>query len=124
MPGKKVGRKGKLDQDLPFRDRKTFAIFPKRFGGWEMYARRRDSGAFKNRRPTAVLPLVHSSLCPCFGDSPIKSAFNRFCSFELFDRRCVSEHAGYIGWKNDTWRRSHTSVTGSLHQVRTEDCAG
>lgn len=62
MPGKKVGRKGKLDQDLPFRDRKTFAIFPKRFGGWEMYARGRDSGVLKNRRPTAVLPLVHSSL--------------------------------------------------------------
>jgi hypothetical protein len=38
MPARKVSRKGKLDQDLPFREPKTFAIFPKRFGGWEFRA--------------------------------------------------------------------------------------
>ena len=34
MPLKKVARKGKLDRDLPFRERKTFAIFPRRSDGW------------------------------------------------------------------------------------------
>lgn len=34
MPVQKVGRKGKLDRDLPFRFRQTFAIFPNRSGGW------------------------------------------------------------------------------------------
>lgn len=36
MSVKKVARKGKLDRDLPFRERKTFAIFPRRFAGWEV----------------------------------------------------------------------------------------
>ena len=39
MSAKKVGRKGKLDQDLPFRYRQTFAIFPNRSRGWAKYAR-------------------------------------------------------------------------------------
>ena len=34
MSLKKVSRKGKLDRDLPFRERKTFAIFPRRSVGW------------------------------------------------------------------------------------------
>ncbi len=37
MPLRKLGRKGKLDQDLPFREPKTFAIFPKCFGGRKFY---------------------------------------------------------------------------------------
>jgi len=39
MSVKKLGRKGKLDRDLPFRLRQTFAIFPNRFCGWGNYAR-------------------------------------------------------------------------------------
>jgi hypothetical protein len=35
MPLKKVTRKGKLDRDLPFREWKTFAIFPRRSAEWE-----------------------------------------------------------------------------------------
>ena len=35
MPPRKLSRKGKLDQDLPFREPKTFAIFPKCVDEWE-----------------------------------------------------------------------------------------
>ena len=38
MSVKKVDRKGKLDHDLPFRSRQTFAIFPNRSRGWGKYA--------------------------------------------------------------------------------------
>ncbi len=34
MSAGKVARKGKWDQDLPFRSRQTFAIFPRRSSGW------------------------------------------------------------------------------------------
>ena len=37
MSSRKLGRKGKLDRDLPFREPKTFAIFPKCFGEREFY---------------------------------------------------------------------------------------
>jgi hypothetical protein len=37
MSPRKLSRKGKLDQDLPFREPKTFAIFPKCFGEREFY---------------------------------------------------------------------------------------
>jgi len=37
MSSRKLGRKGKLDRDLPFREPKTFAIFPKCFGGREFF---------------------------------------------------------------------------------------
>ncbi len=37
MSPRKLSRKGKLDQDLPFREPKTFAIFPKCFDEWEFY---------------------------------------------------------------------------------------
>jgi len=39
MSVEKVDRKGKLDHDLPFRYRQTFAIFPNRSCGWGKYAR-------------------------------------------------------------------------------------
>lgn len=37
MSPRKLSRKGKLDQDLPFREPKTFAIFPKCFDEWEFF---------------------------------------------------------------------------------------
>ncbi len=37
MSPRKLGRKGKLDQDLPFREPKTFAIFPKCSDGWDFF---------------------------------------------------------------------------------------
>ena len=59
MSARKLGRKGKLDRDLPFREPKTFAIFPKCFGGREFFGCER---------------LFQGSL----GLSPIRRQFARF----------------------------------------------
>ena len=48
MSPRKLSRKGKLDQDLPFREPKTFAIFPKCFDEWEFYDLENDPGEIRN----------------------------------------------------------------------------
>ena len=62
MSPRKLSRKGKLDQDLPFREPKTFAIFPKCFGEREFYGyvtAFQDSLGRSERSPRSTCFIVH-----------------------------------------------------------------
>ncbi|MAI33425.1 MAG: hypothetical protein CBE00_07320, partial [Planctomycetaceae bacterium TMED240] len=77
----KLSRKGKLDQDLPFREPKTFAIFPKCFDEWEFYGFARDFqnnlGSLK-RKVSSARFIVH---CTQNGRKKILSSlFATFCN--------------------------------------------
>ena len=63
MSPRKLSRKGKLDQDLPFREPKTFAIFPKCFDEWEFFGYVGGvPGQFGMPRTLVRHPLVSSSI--------------------------------------------------------------
>jgi hypothetical protein len=94
MSSRKLGRKGKLDRDLPFREPKTFAIFPKCFVGREFFSCERvfqgSLGPFPNQ--ASIRPFHQSSRAEWQGISFPSVLQAPFCKRPGPQRSCDCWH--------------------------------